>query len=373
MTNIREFTIFSLVTFMVFIITGCGDTNSDSSTSNLKTYNITLSGESEVPSVTTSAKGSGTLTLNTDSNVVTGSFSFSGMTATAAHIHSGFTGSNGEVLFALELSSDLTKFSVPSNTVLDTTDLASLKNGKLYVNIHSTTFPSGELRGQVVPSDVMVYKVALSGGQEVPAVSTTATGTAYLTVNKTSGKIYGTVKTSGMAPTASHIHTGASGTNGDVLFGLEVDSTDANNFSVPESTVLDAAALASLTNKELYVNVHSATFPSGELRGQVVSNPEDETTTAPVVAEDETTTPIVVEDNTAAIASGKTKYDSTCVVCHSEDGSGGIGPDLRLLSMDFIKNKLMVSKASGTGTMGNVAKNLSDEEIENLSFFAETL
>jgi hypothetical protein len=266
MINIRQFNIFGLVTFMVFMIIGCGGSNNSN---NLKTYNITLSGDNEVPSVTTSATGSGSLTLDTSTNMLTGSFSVSGLTATAGHIHTGFAGTNGDVLLALELSSDSKTFTVPKNTTLDATALASLNNGKLYINIHSTAFASGELRGQVLPSDVAVYKVALSGGQEVPAVTTVATGTAYLTVNKTSGNLYGMVKTMGMTPTAGHIHKGVTGTNGDVLLAFVLDETDGNNLKIA-STVLDATALASLKNGELYINIHSTAFASGELRGQIV-------------------------------------------------------------------------------------------------------
>ena len=358
MKNLRKLSIFSFITLMAFIMSGCGDTNSDSTTKtetkNLKNYNITLSGENEVPAITTASTSSGTLTLNTDDNTLSGSFTFSGFTPTAAHIHKGFAGTNGAVVFPLELSADSKSFAVPSATVLDSTELASLKNGELYVNIHSETFPSGELRGQVLPSDVTLYKVALGGANEVPAITTSATGTAYLTVNKTSGNLGGTVKTTGMTPTAAHIHTGASGANGPVLIGLEVESTDTNNFNVPTGTMLDTTGLASLNTQELYVNVHSALFPSGELRGQIGSS----TTTV---------------DNTAKIAAGKTKYEASCVACHSSDGSGGIGPDLRSLPEAIIKSKLTAFKASGTGTMGNIASNLSDEEIENLSLYIETL
>jgi len=264
MINIRQFNIFGLVPLMAFMIIGCGSSN------NSKTYNITLSGDNEVPSVITSATGSGSLTLDTSSNRLTGSFSVSGLTATAGHIHIGFTGSNGDVLIPLELSGDSTTFTVPENTILDARGLASLNNGKLYINIHSTAVASGELRGQVLPSDVAVYKVALSGGQEVPAVTTSARGTAYLTLNKTSGNLYGTIKTMGMTPTAGHIHTGVTGINGDVLLAFALDETDGNNLNVSSNTVLDTTGLASLENEELYINIHSAAVASGELRGQIV-------------------------------------------------------------------------------------------------------
>ena len=70
-----------------------------------KDYKVTLSGTQEVPPVTTSASGSGTLSVN-DDKTVSGSVMTKGITATAAHIHQAAKGQNGPVIIPLTKSSD---------------------------------------------------------------------------------------------------------------------------------------------------------------------------------------------------------------------------------------------------------------------------
>src|SRR5436190_17146915 len=62
-------------------------------------------------------------------------------------------------------------------------------------------------------------KVTLSGSQEVPPVTTSATGTGTITV-AADQSISGTIKTTGVKGTAAHIHVAPSGTNGPVIVPL---------------------------------------------------------------------------------------------------------------------------------------------------------
>lgn len=62
--------------------------------------------------------------------------------------------------------------------------------------------------------------------------------------------------------TASHIHTGAVGSSGGVLVAL--------NAAVKGSFSITSAAASSMLNGTTYLNVHTALFPAGELRGQVL-------------------------------------------------------------------------------------------------------
>lgn len=110
---------------------------------------IKLSGEQEVPPVSTSAKGSGTITVKEDKSV-TGSVKTTGMAANAAHIHEGEPGTSGPVLIPLMKSGD--SWSVPPGTKLTDAQYQSYQTGKLYVNVHSPKYKEGELRGQIDPS-----------------------------------------------------------------------------------------------------------------------------------------------------------------------------------------------------------------------------
>jgi len=116
------------------------------------------------------------------------------------------------------------------------------------------------------------FIVPLSAEQEVPpADAESATGEANLSIDRASGAISGSVAVSELSGQAqmAHIHTGVGGTNGDVLIGL-TGNEDGSLWTVPVDSVLSAEALTALGNGELYLNVHTADNPGGELRGQII-------------------------------------------------------------------------------------------------------
>ena len=108
--------------------------------------------------------------------------------------------------------------------------------------------------------------VTLSGAQEVPPVATAATGSGTITVLM-DRSVSGTVSTSGVAGTAAHIHLAAPGQNGPVIVPL--NKTGENLWSVPDSIRFNDAQSEAYRLGNLYVNVHSAANPAGEIRGQV--------------------------------------------------------------------------------------------------------
>ena len=110
---------------------------------------LTLKGSDEVPAVTTSAAGSGTITVGSDKSV-SGSVTTPGVAGTMAHIHEGAAGANGPVIIPLtKEGSD--KWVVPSGSKLTDAQYESFKAGKLYVNVHSAAHPGGEVRAQLKP------------------------------------------------------------------------------------------------------------------------------------------------------------------------------------------------------------------------------
>jgi hypothetical protein len=108
--------------------------------------------------------------------------------------------------------------------------------------------------------------VMLNGAQEVPPVATAATGSGTITVLM-DRSVSGTVTTSGIAGTAAHIHLAAPGQNGPVIVPL--NKTGENLWAVPNSIRLNDAQYEAYRQGNLYVNVHSAANPVGEIRGQV--------------------------------------------------------------------------------------------------------
>lgn len=116
---------------------------------------------------------------------------------------------------------------------------------------------------------------SLKGSAEVPAVTTSATGTAEITV-RPDRMVSGTVRTSGMMPTAAHIHEAEAGRNGPPIITLS--KTGDGSFAVPPDARLTDKQYTSYQAGKLYINVHSATYPDGEIRGQL---PRMESAAAP--------------------------------------------------------------------------------------------
>ena len=106
----------------------------------------------------------------------------------------------------------------------------------------------------------------LSGSQEVPAVMTSASGTANINVTA-DGAVSGSLRTANINSTMAHIHMGAMGQNGAVIVPLIKSGDDL--YTVPAGAKLTADQLAAYRAGQLYVNVHSAAHKGGEIRAQL--------------------------------------------------------------------------------------------------------
>lgn len=125
-----------------------------------------------------------------------------------------------------------------------------------------------------------LYTSNLNGAQEVPPTATTATGTGNLTL--TGSAITCGISVSGINNTFStaHIHQGAPGVNGPIILTLNplipiptIPGNPSTLFACASTATLTAAQIADLDAGNLYFNVHSAAFPGGEVRGQILHAP----------------------------------------------------------------------------------------------------
>ncbi|MFZ0750113.1 MAG: PQQ-dependent sugar dehydrogenase, partial [Pyrinomonadaceae bacterium] len=109
-------------------------------------YVASLTGAQETPPNNSTATGTATLLLSPDENEARVAVNFSGLSSsqTGAHIHGpGAAGVAAPILFHLPNGN--------FNDVvisLSATDVQNLKSGLLYINLHTSNFPSGEIRGQ---------------------------------------------------------------------------------------------------------------------------------------------------------------------------------------------------------------------------------
>jgi hypothetical protein len=235
-------------------------------------FTAILTGDQENPAVTTSAAGTGSFTL-TESGLEF-NLTVEGLTLTAAHFHNGATGINGGVVRGI--TSDFTGNTATG--IWTSTDgepltpelIADLLAGNLYVNIHTAANGGGEIRGQVNLSSGTGFSSNLDGDQEVPPVTTNATGTASFTLTEAGLEFSVTVE--GLTLTAAHFHNGAVGVNGGVVRGVTSDfsgNTASGLWTSTDAQPLTPELIAELLAGNIYLNVHTAANGGGEIRGQV--------------------------------------------------------------------------------------------------------
>ena len=108
---------------------------------------VNLTGDQEVPPVTTQAKGSGDVKIG-DDGAVSGTITTTGIQGTAAHIHQAAAGKNGPVIVPMTKSGD-SGWTFAPGAKLTPDQMNALKAGDLYINVHSAANPGGEIRGQL--------------------------------------------------------------------------------------------------------------------------------------------------------------------------------------------------------------------------------
>ncbi len=109
-------------------------------------YTAELTAGAEVPPTDSSATGTADVTVDTEANTVSWTVTVDGLTGdpTAAHIH-GPAAEGENAPPAIDMSDGIMDGSA------DITDeqLADLKAGNYYVNVHTEKNPDGEIRGQL--------------------------------------------------------------------------------------------------------------------------------------------------------------------------------------------------------------------------------
>lgn len=118
-----------------------------------------------------------------------------------------------------------------------------------------------------VVETVVEFETTLSGANQVPANESSATGSAILSFD-TETKIFLLKVEHGIAETTmGHVHKGAVGENGSVVFPLADNGASPQSFT---SEPLTEEQEADLFNGLYYVNIHTEEFPDGEIRGNLI-------------------------------------------------------------------------------------------------------
>lgn len=232
-------------------------------------------------------------------------------TFTGLHIHTGGAGANGPVSINTGISAannvvdEDGRGSIFRQSQVRSTDAAALTalRGMLenpagfYVNLHTTEFSGGAIRGQLQRADVAVFMGLMSPLNEVPAITTLdASGVSHVRVI-TTRNASGAIDSAQMlfdvnyrfpepvTFTGLHIHTGAAGANGSVIFNTGIGSGAASvpstangsgNLQFPVEVNLTRQAEVDALNALLvnpaafYINLHTTANPGGVIRSQMM-------------------------------------------------------------------------------------------------------
>jgi hypothetical protein len=220
-----------------------------------------LTGSQETPAVTTTAAGHASIIVDSTQTNIRYHVSTTGLTPTGVQIQDAIATLSGAVIYQL---SPVTAVIDGSQTIT-ATDNGAIADRHWYVNILTASNTSGEIRGQVLQPGETLYTATLTGADETPPVTTNATGNAQFVLDPARTSLRYEAMFSGLSATASHIHLGAVGMAGAVLYPLTLASPTMAKGSQP----VTADDLLNLDAGLLYINAHTAANPNGEIRGQI--------------------------------------------------------------------------------------------------------
>lgn len=253
-----------------------------------------LSGANEVPvqggPAVNDPDGKAVALVKVKGDQVTFALRWKGFVPSLGHIHQGVQGQNGDVkvpLFGTEMP-DSAHAAAGQVVVNDPVLARSIRTNPagFYVNLHSTEFPGGAVRGQLKPLHRNVNPLeiikggklrALSNGdQEVPKDETSRVGDPdgfAVTFLRPRGTFvdYSMAWVNIQRPSKGHIHKGRFGSNGDVVFDLLNRPVPDGIFAISGRLVgqnPDVVERVRGNPGNYYSNIHTAEFPDGAVRGQ---------------------------------------------------------------------------------------------------------
>jgi hypothetical protein len=121
-----------------------------STTARAEIFFAYLTGAQENPPVATSGTGYARIVLNESAGTITFSVVFNGLSSAqvSSHIHTGAIGVNGPVTINFGTVGG-TSGTISGSAAITPSEIVTLREHGMYVNVHSGNFPGGEIRGQL--------------------------------------------------------------------------------------------------------------------------------------------------------------------------------------------------------------------------------
>ncbi len=239
-------------------------------------FKVLLSGDKIVPtSITSSGVGTGVAILFGNDRELDFGLNVTGLTPTNSHFHGGSATDNGGVVKNITLVYDAADGEwLGGDAEQPLTDdlISDLLLGNVYMNIHTSVNPGGEIRGQLEREDGTAFAAFISGDNIAPTpISSLGSGIAVLTLNSAQTEVEYDITISSITQSVAHFHNAGAGLNGGVVKTLDfVDGHASGVWSSTDGTQpLTSALVDELLSGRLYVNIHTTEYSGGEIRGQV--------------------------------------------------------------------------------------------------------
>lgn len=273
-----ERTVLSIALALGLALTVAGAAGGRSEAATRIQLSTTLNAAQEVPVPSGDVSGArgtftATVTRTASGAALAWRLTFTGLTgpATAAHVHVAPRGQAGPV--AVPLCGPCASGATGS-TAIEGSVVNAIHAGRAYVNVHTAQNAAGEIRGQL--AIVANVRVVLNAAQERPRPTGNVTRsrgvfTARVTRSGPTAVVAWRLTFSRLTgrATAAHIHLGVRGTSGPVRVAL----CGPCRSGVRGRAALGAPLRTALEAGRLYVNVHTARNPAGEIRGQLPAVP----------------------------------------------------------------------------------------------------
>lgn len=226
-----------------------------------------MTGGGEVPAVATPGLGLASIVLSVAQSKLEYKILVTGLSGpiTGAHIYFGGAGRVGNVAYPLTYS---------GNTLIGTLDvnanyIDSLYSALTYVNIHTAANPNGEIRGQIGFATQVAFDAFATGAEEVPATNSKGKALAIGWLSPELDSMNYLAVYDSIVPTNAHFHTGLAGVNGGVIYPLTAVS-GVNGYMGRVGVKPDT--LSKILRGGIYLNLHTAANPNGEIRGQTFTS-----------------------------------------------------------------------------------------------------
>jgi hypothetical protein len=242
-----------------------------------RVFNVALTGESESPAGDPVGTGTATLHLRRGQGQMCFAFAVDNITlpAVGAHIHQAAQGASGPIVVGLVApgSGGTSRGCVTASRSVVSAILGH--PSAYYVNVHTTDFQAGAIRGQLVGTTTAafgkIFTVQLTGANEGTTGDADGTGTATIRILREAEKVCFrlTAQNIILPSVGAHIHRAAAGTNGPIVIPLV--APNASGVSTGCATDVSGSLLDEILANPagFYVNIHTTDHPGGAIRAQL--------------------------------------------------------------------------------------------------------